>query len=90
MPTIDEQDYCHFFKDMKCRVLITEDQLKLLLEEADENGIISMIPSPDTSICTNCLIALLLERLGGPIIKDFYSEEESDVTPEEAQTTETD
>ena len=61
MPKLDENSTCHFF-DAECQYPIPEDTLKELLME-EEGDIITQIPAMDDPICTNCLLATLIELL---------------------------
>ena len=61
MPKIDENSTCHFF-DIECQYPIPEEALLILLED-EESEIIYQIPSNDDPICTNCLLATLIDLL---------------------------
>ena len=60
MPKFDENKKCNFF-EYDCFYPIPEDVLKELLEDAEEEEVISMVPEIDTIMCTNCLLATLIE-----------------------------
>jgi hypothetical protein len=62
MPKIDENTKCHFF-DQDCYHPLTEDEMKLALEEAEEKDTIYAIPPIFDSQCTNCLLAQILDQL---------------------------
>jgi hypothetical protein len=61
MPKLDENSTCHFF-ETECQYPIPEETLKesLMEESAD---LITQIPSMDDPICTNCLLATMIELL---------------------------
>ena len=61
MPKLDENSTCHFFK-VECQYPIPEDTLKELLEE-EEADLITQIPTMDDPICTNCLLATMIDLL---------------------------
>ena len=60
MPIFDENSICHFF-DIECQYPISEEVLVDLLEDAEEGEIITTIPEMDGLMCTNCLLATLIE-----------------------------
>ena len=60
MPKLDENSTCHFF-ETECQYPIPEETLKELLEENADY--ISQIPEMDDPICTNCLLATMIELL---------------------------
>lgn len=60
MPKLDENSTCHFF-ETECQYPIPEETLKELLEE--DMDYISQIPEKDDPICTNCLLATLIDLL---------------------------
>ena len=62
MPKFDENNTCHFF-DEECQFPISEQLLMELLEEAEEDELITQTPSKDDLICTNCLLATMIELL---------------------------
>ena len=62
MPKFDENTICHFFDD-ECQYPISEQLLIEFLEEADEDELITQIPSKDGLICTNCLLATMIELM---------------------------
>lgn len=59
MPKLDENSTCHFF-DTECQFPIPEETLKELLEEEDSD-LITQIPALDDPICTNCLLATMID-----------------------------
>ena len=61
MPKLDENSMCHFF-DAECQYPIPEETLKELLEQ-EEAGFITQIPAMDDPICTNCLLATMIDLL---------------------------
>jgi hypothetical protein len=62
MPKIDENVQCHFL-DSECIYPIPEEELMELLENAEEVETIYAIPASDTNLCTNCLLATLMELI---------------------------
>lgn len=60
MPKLDENSICHFF-DTECQYPIPEETLKELLE--GDIDYISQIPEKDNPICTNCLLATMIDLL---------------------------
>ena len=63
MPTFDEKLKCHFF-DYGCYYPITKEILMEILGEPLESEVVSRIPPMDDPICTNCLLATLIEVIG--------------------------
>lgn len=57
----DENSTCHFF-DVECQFPIPEDALKEI-QEAEEDDVIAMIPAMDDLMCTNCLLATMIDLL---------------------------
>ncbi|MFC1803620.1 hypothetical protein ACFL0D_06610 [Thermoproteota archaeon] len=66
MPKIDENIQCHFL-DTECVYPIPEDVLLEALENADEDETIHAVPAIDESLCTNCLLATLIELINQKI-----------------------
>ena len=62
MPKFDENSICHFF-DVECQFPIPEYVLKARLEDAEEDETITKIPEVDDPICTNCLLATMIDLL---------------------------
>jgi hypothetical protein len=52
----------HFFH-YECVYPIPESALKDLLEDTEKDEVISMVPSIDDTLCTNCLLATLIELI---------------------------
>ena len=62
MSKFDENSKCHFF-DIECQYPITEDALIDLLEDTEEGEVISKIPEMGDLVCTNYLLATLIDMI---------------------------
>ena len=69
MPKIDENKQCHFF-ELECLYPISKEELEIELEEAEEGEIISAIPVADSGMCTNCLLAQLIDQIDAVFPQD--------------------
>jgi len=65
MPKIDENKKCHFF-EYDCAYPIPKEELEELLANWVENSdgdTLYQIPVIDSEMCTNCLLATLIELI---------------------------
>lgn len=63
MPTFDEETKCHFFPDIECGFLISEEGLMNSLDDLDEGDSLASRPYEYTLTCTNCLLAKILDSV---------------------------